>query len=162
MLRAAIGDRGLMVYLIWKVLRQRHPKIDAVGLLREACRQFGELTGCVLGVRTNEYISASRALGIPHGRILYRHILPNVLAPIIIQATLGIGQAIVWAAGLSFLGLGAQPPAPEWGAMLASGREYMLQAPWLATFPGLLILVTVLGFNLLGDGLRDALDPRLR
>ncbi|MDI6824152.1 MAG: ABC transporter permease [Bacillota bacterium] len=133
----------------------------AVGLVNVP--QYARLVrGCVLGVRTTEYVAAARALGIPRSRILGRHILPNVMAPIIIQATLGIGQAIVWAAGLSFLGLGAQPPAPEWGAMLASGREYMLQAPGLATFPGLAILVTVLGFNLLGDGLRDALDPRLR
>jgi peptide/nickel transport system permease protein len=133
----------------------------AVGLVNVP--QYARLVrGCVLSVRTAEYVSAAQALGIPHRRIVGRHIFPNVLAPIIVQATLGIGQAIVWAAGLSFLGLGAQPPAPEWGAMLATGREYMLQAPWLATFPGLAILVTVLGFNLLGDGLRDALDPRLR
>jgi peptide/nickel transport system permease protein len=84
------------------------------------------------------------------------------MAPIIVQTTLSLGWAIVNAAGLSFLGLGAQPPTPEWGAMLASGREYMRNAPWITTFPGLAILLTALGFNLLGDGLRDALDPRLK
>jgi len=95
-------------------------------------------------------------------RILARHILPNILSPIIVMATLTVGFTIVETAGLSFLGLGASPPTPEWGSMLATGRSFMLTAPWIATFPGLAILITVVGFNLVGDGLRDLLDPRLR
>jgi peptide/nickel transport system permease protein len=91
---------------------------------------------------------------------MFRHVLPNSTAPIIVQTSLGFGFAIISASTLSFLGLGAQPPTPEWGTMLSEGREYMRQAPWVTTFPGLAILVTVVGWNLLGDGLRDALDPR--
>ncbi len=124
--------------------------------------QFARLMrGTVLEARENEYVQAAHALGVPSGTVMRRHILPNVLAPIIVMATLTVGLAIVETAGLSFLGLGAQPPAADWGAMLADGRSYMLSSPWIATFPGLAILITVLGFNLLGDGLRDVLDPRL-
>jgi len=118
--------------------------------------------GSVLRVRQEEFVDAARAVGASHIRIIGRHILPNTLAPIIVQATLGIGAAILEAAGLSFLGLGAQAPTPEWGAMLTNTREFLRDAPWAATFPGIAILLTVVGFNLLGDGLRDALDPRLR
>ena len=94
--------------------------------------------------------------------ILYRHILPNVMVPIIVNTTLGIGMAITFAAGLGFLGVGVQPPDPEWGTMLGSGRSLIFAAPHVATFPGLAIFMAVLGFNLLGDGLRDALDPRMK
>jgi ABC-type dipeptide/oligopeptide/nickel transport system permease subunit len=94
--------------------------------------------------------------------LMFRTILPNTLAPTIVQATLGIGEAILSSAGLSFLGLGAQPPTPEWGLMIASSKQFITSAWWIVTLPGLAILVTVLGFNLLGDGLRDILDPRLR
>ncbi len=118
--------------------------------------------GSVLRVRQEEFVDAARALGASAGRIVGRHILPNTLAPIIVQATLGIGSAVIEAAGLSFLGLGAQAPTAEWGAMLTNTREFLRDAPWAATFPGIAILLTVVGFNLLGDGLRDALDPRLR
>ncbi len=118
--------------------------------------------GSVLAVRELEYVQACRALGASDMRIGLQHILPNVAAPIIVQTTLRMGQSIINAAGLSFLGLGAQPPTPEWGAMLASGREFVLRAPWVGTFPGLAIFITVLGFNLMGDGLRDGLDPKLR
>lgn len=116
----------------------------------------------VLSVKETEYIEASRVIGAKNGRILFSHVLPNCLAPIIVQATLTIGTAILDAAGLSFLGLGAQPPLPEWGAMLSDGRSALQTAPWVVMFPGFAILLVVLGFNLLGDGLRDALDPRLK
>jgi len=116
----------------------------------------------VLTVKQQDYILASRAVGVPPLRMLFGNVLPNCLTPIIVEGTLGIGTAILDAAGLSFLGLGAQPPKPEWGAMLGQGRYSMFTAPHIVLFPGLAIMLTVLGFNLLGDGLRDALDPRLR
>ncbi len=116
----------------------------------------------VLGVKVQDYVLAARSLGASPARILVRHVMPNCLTPLIVQGTLGIGTAILDAAGLSFLGLGAQPPTPEWGAMLGQGRYAMFTAPHIVLFPGLAIVLTVLGFNLLGDGLRDALDPRLR
>lgn len=116
----------------------------------------------VLSVKGQDYVLASEALGVRPMRILLRHIMPNCLTPLIVQGTLGIGTAILDAAGLSFLGLGAQPPTPEWGAMLGQGRYAVFTAPHIVLFPGIAIMLTVLGFNLLGDGLRDALDPRLR
>ena len=116
----------------------------------------------VLTVKENEYIEAARALGAFAPRILLRHVLPNIAAPLLVQATLGIATAELEAAGLSYLGLGARPPAPEWGAMLNDARDYWLSAPWALIFPGAAITTLVLGFNLLGDGLRDALDPKLR
>jgi peptide/nickel transport system permease protein len=116
----------------------------------------------VLTVKEVEYVEAARALGALVPRILVRHILPNVLAPLLVQATLGIATAELEAAGLSYLGLGARPPAPEWGAMLNDARDYWLTAPWALIFPGTAITLVVLGFNLLGDGLREALDVRLR
>jgi peptide/nickel transport system permease protein len=118
--------------------------------------------GEVLSLREREYIQAARALGMGRTRIIFRHLIPNVLAPVIVTATLGIGNTIVMEAGLSFLGLGVQPPTPSWGNMVADGRQNLIGAWWVATFPGLAIVLTVLAFNLVGDGLRDALDPRLR
>jgi peptide/nickel transport system permease protein len=115
----------------------------------------------VLSVREMEFVSASRALGGNSFHILFRRILPNALTPLIVQGTLGIASAILSAAALSFLGLGAQPPTPEWGAMLGSERNQVFTAPHLVFYPGLMIMLTVLCFNLIGDGLRDALDPRL-
>lgn len=115
----------------------------------------------VLSVKEMEYVTAERALGGNPIRILFIHILPNAITPLIVQGTLGIGSAVLEAAALSFLGLGAQPPEPEWGAILSEGRNYVFTAPHLVFFPGLAIMITVLGFNLLGDGMRDALDPRL-
>jgi peptide/nickel transport system permease protein len=118
--------------------------------------------GSVLSVKEKDFVEGVRALGASDFYILARHILPNVIAPVIPLAMLGIGYVVLAVAGLSFLGLGAQPPMPEWGAMLNDGRAFMRSAPHLMIFPGLAIMVTVLAFNLLGDGLRDALDPRAR
>ena len=118
--------------------------------------------GEVLSLREREFVQAAIALGYSKRRIILRHLIPNALAPVIVAATLGIGQTIVLEAGLSFLGLGVQPPTPSWGTMVADGRNVLLNAWWLSTFPGLAIVFTVLSFNLVGDGLRDALDPRLR
>jgi peptide/nickel transport system permease protein len=116
----------------------------------------------VLSLREWEYISAARAIGVKDLRILLRHIMPNVLAPVIVMATMMMADAILIEATLSYLGMGAQPPVPSWGSILASGRSYLRLAPWVMVFPGIAIMLTVLGFNLLGDGLRDALDPRLK
>ena len=116
----------------------------------------------VLSVKENDYVTAATALGARDVRVVWLHILPNCLAPLFVQSTYSVSFAILTEAALSFLGLGTQPPTPSWGIMLASGRGYLEQAPWLGAFPGLAIFLTVLGFNLLGDGLRDALDPRLK
>jgi len=118
--------------------------------------------GAVLAVKEQEFVEAARALGASNRRIIVRHLLPNIVAPAIILVTLGIGGAILAEASLSFLGLGAQPPTPSWGSMLTVGRDYLTEAPWLSIYPGLAIFLTVMGFNLLGDGLRDLLDPRMR
>src|SRR5207244_13010132 len=114
----------------------------------------------VLAAKAEDYVEAARALGNPHWRIALRHILPNIVAPLIVQATLAIAAAVIAEASLSFLGLGQQPPAPSWGSMLNTARNYVDQAPWMAVWPGVSIFLLVLSFNLLGDGLRDALDPR--
>jgi ABC-type dipeptide/oligopeptide/nickel transport system permease subunit len=116
----------------------------------------------VLGAREEDYVLAARTIGARPASILFGHILPNAISPLIVQATLGIGTAILDVAALSFLGLGAQPPTPEWGSMLSAERNQVFTAPHLVFVPGLAIMLTVLGFNLLGDGLRDALDPRLK
>jgi peptide/nickel transport system permease protein len=116
----------------------------------------------VLSLREQEFVDAARGLGAVNARIVFRHILPNCLSPVIVQASLGMGYAILVEAALSFLGLGVQPPQASWGSMLAEGRGFLDSAPWFATFPGLAIFVTVLGLNFLGDRLREALDPRLR
>lgn len=118
--------------------------------------------GSVLAAKENVYVEAARVLGAPTRVILLRHLLPNVIAPVIVAATLGTGTAILAAASLSFLGLGSQPPSPEWGRMLSEGRAYLRDQWWISTFPGVAIMLTVLAMNLLGDGLRDALDPRLK
>jgi peptide/nickel transport system permease protein len=118
--------------------------------------------GEVLSLREREFVQAAVALGMGHTRIIFRHVVPNTLAPVIVSATLGIGLTILTEASLSFLGLGVQPPTPSWGNMVSDGRDALVSAWWIATFPGLAIVVTVVAFNLLGDGLRDALDPRLR
>jgi len=118
--------------------------------------------GECLSLRARDFVDAARALGASHRRILGHHLLINALPVIIVQATLLLGQTILIESGLSYLGLGAQPPLPSWGNMIVEGRQFLASAWWVATFPGVAIFVTVLGFNLFGDGLRDALDPRLR
>lgn len=114
----------------------------------------------VMQIKVEDYVEAARAVGNPHWRIALRHILPNVMPPLIVQATLSIAAAVIAEASLSFLGLGQQPPAPSWGSMLNTAKNYMDNAPWMAIWPGMSIFLLVLSFNLLGDGLRDALDPR--
>src|SRR5262249_2662312 len=116
----------------------------------------------VLAAKANAYVEAARVIGCRDLAIMVRHILPNAFAPVIVLGTLGIAAAILTAAALSFLGLGAQPPRPEWGAMLSEGRNFLRVAWWMTIFPGVAIMLTVLAINMLGDGLRDALDPRLR
>ncbi|MBG9821493.1 MULTISPECIES: ABC transporter permease [Bacillus] len=124
---------------------------------------FGRLVRSkVLSIKQEEYVLAAKAVGMSHRRIVLRHILPNSMVPVIVQATLAIGTAIIEAAALGFLGLGAQAPSPEWGKMLADARPYLVQAPWTLIFPGIAIMLTVLGFNLMGDGLRDTLDPKMK
>jgi peptide/nickel transport system permease protein len=135
--------------------------ILAIGVIYWA--QYGRvIRGQVLSVKEEEFVQASKAMGARDFTILIRHILPNVIAPSIVLMSLSMGYAITTEAMLSFLGVGTQPPMPSWGLILANGRNYMTNAPWLTVFPGLVIFVVVLGFNLLGDGLRDALDPYLR
>jgi peptide/nickel transport system permease protein len=118
--------------------------------------------GVTLVLREEDYVTAAKSIGVGATRIMYRHILPNATAPILVIATLGLGNAILAEAALSFLGLGIQPPEASWGSMLNFGMQFLRDAPWLTLFPGTAIFLTVLGFNLLGDGLRDAMDPRLR
>jgi len=135
--------------------------MTAVGIVMAP--RFTRLTrGVVISIRENEYIQAAKALGARDSTIIIQHILPNSLAPLVVQATISLAFAIIIEAALSFLGLGVQPPTPSWGSMISDGRSYLRTAPWISTFPGLSIMVTVLGFNLFGDGLRDALDPRMR
>ena len=116
----------------------------------------------VMSLKEQEFVDAARAIGAKNRRIILRHIIPNSLAPVIVQGTLGVASAILSAAGLSFIGLGPSPPNPEWGALLAEGRDYIRDAPWMTLYPGLFIMITIFSLNLLGDGLRDALDPKLR
>lgn len=124
---------------------------------------FGRLIRSkVLSIKEDEYIMAAKGIGMRDSRILFSHILPNSMAPVIVQGTLAIATAILEAAALGFLGLGAQAPSPEWGKMLADSKNYIQSAPWTMIFPGLAIMLTVLGFNLMGDGLRDAMDPRMK
>ena len=133
----------------------------AVGI--SAAPTYARVTrGMVLQAKEEVYVAAARAIGCQPGRIILRHILPNILGPIVVVATLGVAGAIITGAALSFLGLGAEPPTPEWGLILSTGRSYIRQAWWITTFPGLAIMVTVLSINLVGDGLRDALDPHMK
>ncbi len=120
------------------------------------------IRGSVLSLREQEFVEAAKAVGSSDARIILKHIIPNCLAPIIVQSTLGVASAILTAAGLSFIGLGIQPPTPEWGAMLSGGREYIRDYAYMTIFPGLAIMITILALNFLGDGLRDVLDPKLK
>lgn len=133
----------------------------AVGI-GEIPRYTRLIRGQVLSARELLYVEAAKVVGVPTPKILYRHILPNVVSPVVVLGTLSVGTAILAAAGLSFLGLGAQPPRPEWGAMLADGRQFLRSHWWVSTMPGLAIALTVLSINMFGDGLRDILDPRIR
>lgn len=149
----ALAIAGALGGGLWNVIIA----IGAVGWT-----QFARLVrGEVLKIRESEYIQAARALGASDFKIIFQHVAPNMLAPVIVYTTLYIPSAILWAASLSFLGLGVQPPYPEWGALIANGRSYLSFAWWIATIPGGAIMITVLGFNFLGDGLRDALDPKM-
>ena len=109
-----------------------------------------------------DYIEAAKSCGTKDRFIILKHVIPNAIGPVIVQATMSVGTMIIWAASMSFLGMGVQPPAPEWGAMLSEGKDYMLMAPYLVIIPGMAIVLTALSLNLMGDGLRDALDPRLK
>lgn len=131
----------------------------AVGLIAP----FARVTrGDVLAIREETYVEAARLVGVKDLAILFRHVLPNVLAPIIVQGALRVSGAIITEAGLSFLGLGIPPPTPVWGSMISEGRQFIVMAPWISTFPGIALMLAVVGLNLLGDGLRDTLDPRLK
>ena len=135
--------------------------VIAIGIV--SIPQYARIVrGSVLSVKENVYVMAARALGNSDRRLIFSHILPNVMAPIIVRATIGVSVAILDAAALGFLGLGVQPPTAEWGTMLGSGRQTIFNAPHIVTFPGIAITLTVMAFNLLGDGLRDVLDPRLK
>ena len=132
--------------------------------LLDACREALRIPAdCTdFDAEIEDLIEAARAVGSGSGRIIIKHIIPNSLSPLIVQATLGVASAILTAAGLSFIGLGIQPPVPEWGAMLSSGRTFIRDYPYMTMFPGLAIMITILALNFLGDGLRDALDPKLK
>src|SRR5205814_133220 len=144
--------------LLAPVLAPQDPHAVASGWTTSARVVRGE----VLSLKARDFVQAARALGGGHRAIMLRHLLPNALAPLLVAATIGVGGNMVAEAGLSFLGLGAQSPTISWGAMLADGQTFLAIAPWVAVFPGAALLLAVLGVNLLGDGLRDLLDPRLR
>ena len=151
----------LAIALAWVVGPSVPTLVLVVGVIR--LPQFARITrAAVLTIRDREYVVAARALGQAPLPTLFRHVLPNAIAPVIVYATLATATAINTEAALSFLGVGIQPPTASWGTMLSDGRRYVFDAPWIATFPGLAISVTILGFNLLGDGLRDAMDPTMR
>ncbi len=168
--RAAMGAMDILlafpdILLALAVIAALGPGLPQVMIavgVHEIPRFARLVRGSVLSVRTHEYVDAARVLGASDPRIMGRHVVPNVIAPIIVLTSLDIGTTILAAAGLSFLGFGAQPPLPDWGGMINQGRAFLRTAWWVGVFPGAAIMVTVLGFNLIGDGLRDALDPRLR
>lgn len=152
----------LLALVVVAILGASLPNVMIAVGVGEIPRYTRLVRGSVLSAREALYVDAARVTGVRDATILYRHILPNVVGPIVVLATLSVGTAILAAAGLSFLGLGAQPPRPEWGSMLADGRQFLSSQWWIATMPGLAIALTVLAVNMAGDGLRDVLDPRLR
>ena len=152
----------LLAIFVMAVLGEKTYNIVlAIGLVY--IPQFARISrGAILGIKTSDFVKAARASGAGSASILFRHLLPNILVPLIVQVSLSLSVAILLESSLSFLGLGVQPPAPSWGNMLSGARKVMVIAPWTALYPGMAIVLLVLGFNLLGDGLRDILDPRLR
>lgn len=153
------------LFLILALIAMSQPSLWLVMIVLGLTGWMGTsriVRGQVLAVKSESYIDAARALGMSNARIMFRHVLPNVLAPVIVAATLGIGGTILAESFLSYLGLGVQPPTPTWGNIISEGRDNMLNAWWISTFPGIAIVVTVVGYNLVGDGLRDAFDPKLR
>ena len=152
----------LLAIFVMAVLGEKTYNIVlAIGLVY--IPQFARISrGAILSIKTSDFVKAARASGAGSGTILFRHLLPNILVPLIVQVSLSLSVAILLESSLSFLGLGVQPPAPSWGNMLSGARKVMVIAPWTAVYPGMAIVLLVLGFNLLGDGLRDILDPRLR
>ena len=154
---------GLLLALVLvTIIGPSAPTIVAVLAVTHLPRYARLIRSVVLTLRQREYVQAAHVLGAGSVRIMLRHLLPNSIAPLIVYATLDLGWMIVAVAGLSFLGFGLQPPAQSWGSLLAEGRQFLAVAPWIATFPGLAIAISVLALNIAGDGLRDALDPRLR
>jgi peptide/nickel transport system permease protein len=152
----------LLAIFVMAILGERtYNVVIAIGIVY--IPQFARISrGAILSIKGSEFVRAARSNGASSGFILFRHLLPNILVPLIVQVSLSLSVAILLESALSFLGLGVQPPAPSWGNMLSSARKVMVLAPWTAVYPGLAIVFLVLGFNLLGDGLRDILDPRLR
>lgn len=154
---------GLLLALALVAILEPSLKSTIIAIAIVFIPHFVRLTrASVLSEKDREYVVASRLAGAGHGRLMFNTILPNCLAPLIVQATLSFSSAILDAAALGFLGMGAQPPLPEWGALLSEAREFILRAWWVVTFPGLAILLTVLSINLMGDGLRDAMDPKMK
>ncbi len=151
------------LFIVLTIIAVASPSIFLIVTVLGATSWMGVarlVRGQILSIKEREYVQATRALGLPHARILFRHVLPNAFSPVIVAATLMIGDVILTEATLSFLGLGVQPPTASWGNIINQGRDNLLGAWWVATFPGLAIVLTVVSYNLLGDGLRDALDPR--
>ena len=151
-----------LLIVLAKILGPTVPTIIVVIGLLNWMRVTRIVRANVLSLKEQDFVLAARTIGVPDRAIIFRHILPNTFAPVIVAATLGVGNAIILEASASFLGLGVQPPTASWGSILFRAQGLMIQAPWVAIFPGLMILVTVMAFNFVGDGLRDALDPRMR
>lgn len=154
---------NIMIAVVVVSILGTSPASLLLALSISAASAFSRITrAAVMTIRGQEYVESAYAMGLPTWKIILRHIIPNCLSPIIVQVTLAIGNNIIAASSLSFLGVGIAPPTPEWGAMLSDGRQFIRSYPWMCIFPGLAIMVTVLALNLMGDGLRDALDPKLK
>lgn len=154
---------NIMIAVVVVSILGTSPASLLLSLSISAASSFARITrAAVMTIRGQEYVESAYAMGLPTWKVILRHIIPNCLSPIIVQVTLAIGSNIIAASSLSFLGVGIAPPMPEWGAMLSDGRQFIRSFPWMCIFPGLAIMVTVLALNLMGDGLRDALDPKLK